>query len=117
MRNSDISDNTWKSSTAGTLNIIAGSFGIAGGIYFASIDTMYWQLPPVVIAIVGIVGVTRIALGAIALMGGIFARKRKLWEMAMAGSIIAILCAPPLGILSTIFVSLSKKEFEQVFHH
>ena len=114
MKNSEISENTWKPSTAGTLNIIAGSFGIAGGVYFASIDTMDWQLPPVVIAIVGIVGVTRIALGAIALMGGIFARKRKLWELAMAGSIIAILCAPPLGILSTIFVSLSKKEFEQV---
>ncbi len=102
----------WEPTTAGTLNIISGCFGIGGGIYFAKIGELDWDLPALIIAIVGVVGISRIALGAIALIGGIFARRRRLWELALAGSIIAILCAPPLGILSTIFVSIGKKEFK-----
>ena len=103
---------TWKPTTAGTLNIISGCFGIVGGVYIANIGGLEWDLPALVVAIVGVVGISRIALGVIALIGGIFARRRKLWELALAGSILAIFCAPPLGVLSTIFVSMSKKEFK-----
>ena len=103
---------TWEPTTAGTLNIISGCFGIVGGVYIAKIGGLDWDLPALVVAIVGVVGISRIALGVIALIGGIFARRRKLWELALAGSILAILCAPPLGVLSTIFVSMSKKEFK-----
>lgn len=105
-------EKTWKPTTAGTLNIISGCFGIVGGVYIANIGGLDWDLPALVVAIVGVVGISRIALGVIALIGGIFARRRKLWELALAGSIMAILCAPPLGILSTVFVSMSKKEFK-----
>ena len=105
-------EKTWQPTTAGTLNIISGCFGIVGGVYIANIGGLEWDLPALVIAIVGVVGISRIALGVIALIGGIFARRRKLWELALAGSIVSILCAPPLGILSTIFVSLGKKEFK-----
>jgi len=115
-------EETWKPATAGTLNIISGCFGIVGGVYIANIGGLEWDLPALVVAIVGVVGISRIALGVIALiggifarkrkLGGIFARKRKLWELALAGSIMAILCAPSLGILSTVFVSMSKKEFK-----
>ena len=103
---------TWKPTTAGTLNIISGCFGIAGGVYIANVGGLEWDLPALVVAIVGVVGISRIVLGVIALIGGIFARRRKLWELALAGSILAIFCAPPLGVLSTIFVSMSKKEFK-----
>lgn len=105
-------EKTWQPATAGTLNIISGCFGIVGGVYIANIGGLEWDLPALVVAIVGVVGISRIALGVIALIGGIFSRKRKLWELALAGSIMAILCAPPLGVLSTIFVSMSKKEFK-----
>ena len=105
-------EKTWKPTTAGTLNIISGCFGIVGGVYIANIGGLEWDLPALVVAIVGVVGISRIALGVIALIGGIFARRRKLWELALAGSILAIFCAPPLGVLSTIFVSMSKKEFK-----
>ena len=103
---------TWQPTTAGTLNIISGCFGIVGGVYIANVGGLEWDLPALVVAIVGVVGISRIVLGVIALIGGIFARRRKLWELALAGSILAILCAPPLGVLSTIFVSMSKKEFK-----
>ena len=105
-------DRTWQPTTAGTLNIISGCFGIAGGIYIASLDGLELDFHPLIIAIIGVLGVSRIALGVISLIGGILARKRRFWEMALAGSITAIFCAPPLGILSTIFISLGKKEFE-----
>ena len=105
-------EKTWQPTTAGTLNIISGCFGIVGGVYIANIGGLEWDLPALVVAIVGVVGISRIALGVIALIGGIFARRRKLWELALAGSILAIFCAPPLGVLSTIFVSMSKKEFK-----
>ncbi len=105
-------EKTWEPTTAGTLNIISGCFGIVGGVYIANVGGLEWDLPALVVAIVGVVGISRIILGVIALIGGIFARRRKLWELALAGSIMAILCAPPLGILSTIFVSMSKKEFK-----
>ena len=105
-------EKTWKPTTAGTLNIISGCFGIVGGVYIANVGGLEWDLPALVVAIVGVVSISRIVLGVIALIGGIFARRRKLWELALAGSILAILCAPPLGVLSTIFVSMSKKEFK-----
>lgn len=112
MRKETVLEKTWKPTTAGTLNIISGCFGIVGGVYIANVGGLEWDLPALVVAIVGVVGISRIVLGVIALIGGIFARRRKLWELALAGSIMAILCAPPLGILSTIFVSMSKKEFK-----
>ena len=104
-------ENTWKPTTAGTLNIISGCFGIVGGVYIANIGGLDWDLPALVVAIVGVVGISRIALGIIALIGGIFTKRRKFWELALASSIVSILCAPPLGVLSTIFVSMSRKEF------
>jgi len=105
-------EKTWKPTTAGTLNIISGCFGIVLGVWLINIGRLDWDIPALVVAIVGVLGISRIPLGVIALIGGIFARRRKLWELALAGSILAILCAPPLGVLSTIFVSMSKKEFK-----
>jgi len=67
-------EETWKPATAGTLNIISGCFGIVGGVYIANIGGLEWDLPALVVAIVGVVGISRIALGVIALIGGIFAR-------------------------------------------
>ena len=47
------------------------------------------------------------------IVGGVFALQRKKWGWALAGSIISILGVFQLGVLSTIFVSMAKKEFEQ----
>jgi hypothetical protein len=56
-------------------------------------------------------GVPLLVLGIIAIVGGVWALRRKSFGMSLAGAI----CALPsqiLGILAVIFVSLSKKEFE-----
>ncbi|MEW6143065.1 MAG: hypothetical protein AB1597_07960 [Chloroflexota bacterium] len=49
-------------------------------------------------------------LGAIALIGGIYALSRSNWRLALIGSICAI--PTGIGVLSTIFVVLSRKEFK-----
>ena len=56
-------------------------------------------------------GVPTIILGVVALIGGIFALRRKVWVMAVIGAIFAIPCMPILGTLAIIFVALANEEF------
>ncbi|NWF77175.1 MAG: hypothetical protein HXY36_01030 [Chloroflexi bacterium] len=58
-----------------------------------------------------IIGLPILALGIVAIVGGVSALRRKSFGLSLAGAV----CALPshiLGILAVIFVSLSKKEFE-----
>ena len=88
---------------AGILNIVAGAVGIMasfGGcmnVVNAGRTQDAWLI---LLAIPG----------TFALIGGIYARRRKQWPLAFVGS----LCAIPavLGIVSTALTVLSKKEFE-----
>jgi len=53
-----------------------------------------------------------IITGIIAVVGGIFAVQRKAWVIALVGAICALMWPLTLlGILSIIFVCLSRKEF------
>lgn len=49
----------------------------------------------------------------LAIIGGIYAIKRKSWGLAVTGSIAAVFCSSPLGIAAIVFTILSKSEFEQ----
>ena len=60
-----------------------------------------------------IIGAGLIGVGAVAVVGGIYALKRRLWGFALAGTILATICSTPLGVLAIIFVSLGKREFIQ----
>jgi len=51
------------------------------------------------------------ALGIIALVGGVYAIKRKMWGLALAGAICSLL-AFPLGIPAIILIARSRGEFE-----
>jgi len=58
-----------------------------------------------------ILGLPLLALGIVAIVGGVSALRRKNFGLSLAGAI----CALPsnvLGILAVVFISLSKKEFE-----
>ncbi len=101
---------TWKPTAAGILCIIAGVIGVIVGIVIAAVGSIGWFFwMPWFSAI----GVPIIVLGIIAIIGGICALKRKIWGLALTGSICAFL-GPwgLLGILAIIFVSLGKGEFE-----
>lgn len=102
---------TWKPIVAGILSIIAGAVAVLVGIGALVrgefIRRMMWHWGW------GVVGTIALILGIVAITGGIFAIKRKVWGLALAGAICALF--PPhvcvLGILAIIFVALSKSEF------
>ena len=60
-----------------------------------------------------IIGMLIIVLSALPLIGGIYAVQRKNWGWALAGSIMAIFSSALVGIISTVLISLSRKEFEK----
>jgi hypothetical protein len=117
---------------AGILNIVAGAFGICAGTDFDLLG-IYLFLNRLIIlsgfepVLLG--KLTRaltigdlilpleamralyIALGGVAVAGGICDFKRKLWALSLAGSICSILCKVPLGIIALVFTSVRKREF------
>ncbi len=102
---------TWMPVVAGILTIIAGVVDFLVGLIVGAIGhavsfiTGIWGL--------GAFGVPHIVLGIIAVIGGIFAVQRKAWLMALVGAICALMWPLTLlGILSIIFVCLSRKEFK-----
>ncbi len=105
-------ETTWKPTTAGILTIIAGGINLIVGIIMAIIGTAFLA-PLTGMWGFGLFGTPLIVLGAVSIVGGSFALKRKVWGLALAGAICALLPPPlaVLGILSIIFVSLGKPEF------
>jgi len=133
-------EKTWKPTTAGILSIVAGAFGVIGGIVFLVLGTVAggllgllgllgaFGLPDlssiiipalggIVAALGGIVAALAafpLALGIVAIIGGIYAMRRQKWGLALAGAICALLCSPGfiLGTSAIILVALGKNEFE-----
>ena len=56
-------------------------------------------------------GSVSLILGIVSLIGGIVALQRRMWGLALAGAIIILFPFFIFGILSIIFVAISKKEF------
>jgi hypothetical protein len=126
-------DRTWKSKAAGIMTIISGCYGIGIGAFLAtlgpSFSTAYPFLEPylgdidisgipfdisVIGLLIGALGAAGITLGVIALIGGIFALKRRFWGLSLAGTIVSLPLIPVgvvLGILSIIFLVKGKREF------
>jgi hypothetical protein len=120
-----IKGKTWKTTTAGILAIVAGAVGVTEWVAVAVLGILAWGwlvmggllgVGGIVAAAVAIV----ITIGIVAIVGGIFALKRKRWRLALAGSICAIfsfwfipvLLNVPLAIAAIVLVVLGKGEFE-----
>ncbi len=120
-------ERTWKPTTAGVLNIISGVLGIIGGVFLVisprlmidlmDMGSLYGTTPSdraalqftLNMLVVG--GIIWLIMGIIAIIGGVFSTKRKKWGLGLAASIMAIILTLVLGVLSTIFISLGRKEF------
>lgn len=99
-----ISARTWKPVVAGILSIVAGGIGILSGMGF-SVYPLFWED-------IGF-GVALYMIGLVAIMGGIFALRRRVWGLALTGAICALFPGMLiLGILAIVFTALSKEEFE-----
>ena len=102
-------ERTWKGTTAGILTIIGGIIGIAaGGVALLGTSFIGDLLG---MGFLAGIGGGLLALGILALVGGIFALRRKSWGFSLAGAIFAMFPIIPLGVLAIIFISLAKKEF------
>ena len=92
----------------GILSMVAGIFQIYRGLSIA-VNLDYWLVTDQnwLVIIGGCFGV----LGVVAVVGGIYAIRRKKFGLSLAGAV----CALPLyilGIPAVILVSTSKREFE-----
>ena len=94
---------------AGILSIIGGIFGMIFGGAAALVGGFLSLIPG--LQFLGAIGGGLIALGIIALIGGIFALRKRAWGFALVGAICAMFPIVPLGILAIIFVSIGRKAF------
>jgi hypothetical protein len=104
-------EKTWKPTVGGILAIIAGALQVITGIVIAALGGIGGAFIGMVW--LSAIGAPLIVLGIIAIIGGIYALKREIWGLALAGSICALV--DPwflLGVLAIIFVSLGKGEFK-----
>jgi uncharacterized OB-fold protein len=115
---------TWRTRTAGILAIVAGAVAVTQWVTIAVVEIRYWGGLPIGGRIDGIVAAAFaivIASAIVAIVGGVFALKRKRWRLALAGSICAIfslifvpvLLNVPLAIAAIVLVVLGKGEFDQ----
>jgi hypothetical protein len=117
---------TWKPIVAGILNIITGVINLFGMFVVIGLltafgggilsiiriaDMMPIWLSGMVHGVLIIMAILLAVLSSLPLIGGIYAIQRKAWSLALTGSVVAILSIPPLGIVSTVLVSLSRSEF------
>jgi len=104
-------ERTWKPTTAGILCIIGGAINVITGIVIAVVGGIGGIF--IGLGWLSAIGAPIIVLGIIAIVGGSCALRRRVWGLALAGSICTFLGPSTiLGILAIIFVSMGKGEFE-----
>ncbi len=107
-------EHTWKPTTAGVLIIVSGvvyflcvfCLLIAGVITGAIPEVPAW-----VSRLLYGLSLPTVILGALAIIGGIFAIKRRAWGMALTGAIAAFIISFVFGLCAIIFLAMSKREF------
>jgi len=114
---------TWKPVAGGLLSMVAGALSVAAGLILLLVGGILtgvlaaFGIPNILsfipFPILGGVAAPLFLLGAMAIVGGAYAVRRKVWPMALAGAICALF--PPqltiLGVLAIVFVVLGKDEF------
>jgi hypothetical protein len=119
-------EKTWKPVVAGVLDIVSGAVGLIAvlGLIIAILVTGGCAIPgtenvPLFVpSLLTGIAVPLAIFSLLSLAGGIYALQRKLWGLALAGSIAAIFASIPLlgglpvGITATILTALSRNEFE-----
>jgi hypothetical protein len=108
----------------GVLEVVVGAMVIVFTEVMETIGALWYSAVPyfggefgigATATVVIIVGVVLIALGILAIGGGVSAIKRKSFGLSLAGAICALLPLNVLGLLAVIFVSLAKREFGMAY--
>jgi hypothetical protein len=109
---------TWKPIAGGILSIVAGVIHLFGwlgvGIFLSRANSFFGNdVSDSPGAIIWVFVLPLMILAIVAIVGGIYALLRRVWGLALAGSICAIFSPLTwfLGVIATIFVSISRDEF------
>jgi hypothetical protein len=93
--------------TGGVLSIISGSITLLMVIF-------YWSFLGPIFAFGGMM-VTSLFFSILAIFGGVLASKRKEWPLSLAGAVASMFSfVGLLGIVATILIATSKKEFNKL---
>jgi len=111
---------TWKPEVAGILDIVSGVFAlisvvglIIGAIVISGAPHLVGvEVPVNVPVILWSIAIAYFIIGILALVGGVYALKRKKWGLALTGSIAIDFFWFFVGIPAIVFTALSKDEFE-----
>jgi hypothetical protein len=111
----------------GILSIVSGGFGVLGigwAVLWIYMSTLMFDLPQdpmtpafpqemfqIMAIIYGGIGLILALIGVLAIVGGVYALRRKNWGLALAGAIAGTITFFPCGIPAIIFTSLGKDEF------
>ena len=117
-----MNNNSWMPKTSGILNIVAGSLSLLALLFFG-LGIMFFSIAgtsntgmPIgineIMIIFWVITVPKVLLSILAIIGGVYALKKRVWGLALAGSIAAILSAFLMGIASTIFIIMGKDQFQ-----
>jgi hypothetical protein len=119
-----------KSTVGGILSIVAGALGVLGGLLlllltafassifndptiFGGTTSTDQQFITVITVVYGALGVFNLIVGALGIVGGIFAIQRKRWGWALAGAIAGCFSFLPLGVGAVVLVAMARSEFAQ----
>lgn len=121
-------EKTWMPTVAGILDIVSGVSGLAIGLFttFARHSAraatgagaaLHFPGLGMMPALPGlsspVLGIALIIISLLAVTGGIFALRVRLWGLALAGSIAAVISGRLLGVIALIFTVLGKNEFKR----
>jgi hypothetical protein len=110
-------NNSWMPLTAGILDIICGAWGLFFSLILLFLSQFIMALakmPAAVGPIFAVLAIPMALLAILAIVGGVYALKRKIWGLALAGSIGALF-SPYfwlLAITAIVLTAMSKKEFD-----
>ena len=106
----------WMPLTAGVLELIIGIPGLIVGLIAVAVGSIVTFF---IAGLGGLIGAPIVILSIVAIIGGVFAIRKRAWGVALAGAICGFIVGLPLvapaillGIPAIIFVALGKKQFE-----
>lgn len=114
-----------KSTIAGMLDIAAGVLAliggfvclllglIGGGVLSATVPEHLQGLAALPVALFVPLAVLQLIAGVLAIVGGYAALQGARWGLAVVGSVAALVCFFPLGIVAMILTALSESEFKR----
>jgi hypothetical protein len=111
-------DRSWMATVAGVLNIIAGALSIVGVMALVFASTIVGHIAAeekefplfAVETLLGGFAALGLIVALLAIVGGIFALRRRRFGWAITGAIAACFSFPPLGVPAVILVVLAEKE-------